>query len=670
MNELHLETSPYLLQHAQNPVNWKAWNENSLKLAKEENKLIIVSIGYSTCHWCHVMEHESFEDEEVAKLMNNHFISIKVDKEERPDIDAYYMKAVQLMNQRGGWPLNMICLPDGRPVWGGTYFRKQNWMDALTKLNSLFLTNADEFYNYAEKLNENIADAGKAPNRIEKTDSYDLTVLIENWHHYFDNNYGGYGNAPKFMLPNSLNFLQKYSYLTNDKAGLEFIDLTLTRMAWGGLFDTVQGGFSRYSVDDQWHIPHFEKMLYDNAQLLSLYADAYKRTKNPLFKEVLEKTIRFIAEEWSNGEGGYFSAYDADSLNESGRLEEGAYYSWTEEELEKIIKDNDFPVFKDVFNISPQRIWENKKYVLLQTEELNEIAAKHKLTSDELTLKKRDWEKCLKEARKKRTKPRLDDKTLTSWNAMLAIGLLDAYTALENKEYLKMAENIGLFIREKLMDYEGLNLKHTYKDGKATIDGFLEDYAFYISALIALHEHTLNADYLIRAKELTDKVVEDFFDTDSGFFFFSDKNHDGVIHNTVETEDGVIPSSNSRMVHNLLTLGLLFEDMNYSHIAEQMLETMKQRITQPIYYSNWLLAELYLNEPAELLVSGKDALTKVLEIRQNILAKTILSGNTEESDIPYFKGKFKPDKTQFFYCTNRVCMPPQTSDEFLKGNQL
>lgn len=668
MNELQYESSPYLLQHAQNPVDWKAWNENSLKLAKESDKLIIVSIGYSTCHWCHVMEHESFEDQGVAMLMNDYFVSIKVDREERPDIDAHYMKAVQAMNQRGGWPLNVVCLPDGRPIWGGTYFRKHDWTDALTKLHLFFTENPEELYNYAEKLDRNIADAGKAPVKIEEKNDFDLPSLIEDWYHYFDRVYGGYGRAPKFMIPNSLNFLQRYSYLKNDNTGLDFIDLTLTRMAWGGLFDTVQGGFSRYSVDEQWHIPHFEKMLYDNAQLLSLYADGYKRTKNHLYKEVIEKTIDFITSEWSNGEGGFYSAYDADSLNESGKLEEGAYYSWTHSELEEIIGAADFPVFKEVFNIYPQKEWEHK-YVLLQTETLDKIAAKYNLSYEKLIQKKKDWEGRLKSEREKRSKPRLDDKTLTSWNAMLIIGLLDAYSALGNKEYLVLAENIYQFISQKLVDGE-LNLKHTYKEGKATIDGFLEDYAFYISALVALYEHTLNTAYLNQAKAITDKVIVDFFDEDSRFFFFNKKENSELIHNTIETDDGVIPSANSQMVNNLLKLGLIFEDANYNNIAEYMLDTMKHNIGYAPYFSNWLSAELYYSEPAELLISGENALEEVLKIRKNIVTKTLILGSKNNTEIPYLKGKFKKDKIQFFYCTDRVCMQPQTSNEFLKESKL
>lgn len=668
MNELQYESSPYLLQHAKNPVNWKAWNEHSLELAKNTDKLIIVSIGYSTCHWCHVMEHESFEDKDVAMLMNDYFVSIKVDREERPDIDAHYMKAVQSMNQRGGWPLNVVCLPDGRPIWGGTYFRKHDLMDALTKLHSFFIESPEELYNYAEKLDLNIVNAGKAPIQIEEKNDFDLPSLIEDWYNYFDRTYGGYGGAPKFMMPNSLNFLQRYSYLKNDNAGLGFIDLTLTRMAWGGLFDTVQGGFSRYSVDDQWHIPHFEKMLYDNAQLLSLYADGYKRTKNPLYKEVIAKTIDFITDEWSNGEGGFYSAYDADSLNESGKLEEGAFYSWTKSELEEVIGLDDFAVLKEVFNIYPQKIWEHK-YVLLQTEALNKTAVKHKLSPEELLQKKKEWEKRLKVEREKRSKPSLDDKTLTSWNAMLIIGLLDAYSALGNKDYLVLAENIFQFISHKLID-EKLNLKHTYKEGKAKIDGFLEDYAFYISALIALYEHTLNTDYLIQAKTITDKVIDDFFDEKSKFFFFNKKDNSELIHNTIETDDGVIPSANSQMVHNLLKLGLIFEDVGYNNIAEYMLNTMKHNIGYTPYYSNWLSAELYHSDPAELLITGEDALGEVMKLRGNIISKTLILGSKNDIEIPYFKGKYQKDKTQFFYCTDRVCMAPQTSSEFLKESKL
>lgn len=668
MNELKNESSPYLLQHALNPVHWKAWNEKSLQLAQKENKLIIVSIGYSTCHWCHVMEHESFENNDVADVMNKGYVSIKVDREERPDVDAYYMKAVQLMNQRGGWPLNVICLPDGKPIWGGTYFRKADWVQALETLQAHFQKSPEEFYEYAEKLSKGVADMSKAPVKDSYTPAFDLEDAIDNWVHYFDRTYGGYGKEPKFMIPNSLIFLQRYGHLNNNKSLLDFVDLTLQQMAWGGLFDTVHGGFSRYSVDKRWHIPHFEKMLYDNAQALTLYADGYKRTGNPLYKEVIEKTIRFMTDEWRNGKGGYFSAYDADSLNEHKQLKEGAFYSWKEEELEKIIHREEYPIFQSVFNINSQGHWEEGEYVLIQTKELDKIAKKHAITVDELFELKRKWEEQLKVEREKRVKPRLDDKTLTSWNAMLITGLLDAYTALDNKEYLALAEEIYHFIHNNLLD--GETLMHTYKDGIVSIEGFLEDYAFYIAALIALYEHTLETHYLSEAKALTDKLILEFQDEESGFFFFNSKKQATTLHNSIETEDGVIPSANSQMANNILKLGLIYEDLRYTSIAEKMLDVMKNHINYGPYYSNWLQAELYLSNPSELLIAGKNALEEVLAIRQGMIAKSIVLGTKESTDIPYMKGKFKPEVTEFYLCTNRSCMQPQTSKGFLEGQKL
>lgn len=665
MNELKYESSPYLLQHAENPVEWKAWNSKSLESAKNENKLIIVSIGYSTCHWCHVMEHESFEDIEVAKLMNKHFISIKVDREERPDIDSHFMKAVQAMGQQGGWPLNIICLPDGKAIWGGTYFRKEDWIEALSKLSQFFEKNEPQLYNYAEKLDKRIEEEGKAPVKTRKNNGFNIHSLVNDWHRYLDKTYGGYGRAPKFVIPNSLNFLQKYSYLQGDTKGIDFIDLTLTRMAWGGLFDTVQGGFSRYSVDQQWHIPHFEKMLYDNAQLLSLYSDAYKRTKSYLYKEVIEKTIRFMQNEWLDCEGGFFSAYDADSIDGKGKLEEGAYYSWTLSELQTIIPESDFLLFKEVFNINSHRMWENKTYVLFQSEPLEKIAANNQLSKEDLLSKKKKWESLLLSEREKRSKPRLDDKILTSWNAMLIIGLLDAYSALNREEYLDLAIGIYDFIKKKLLG-KNLELMHTYKNGKATIEGFLEDYSFYISALIALYEHTLDANYLIEAKDLTDKTINCFHDKNSHFFLFNKKENNEIIHNSVETEDGVIPSANSQMAHNLLKLGLIYEDTSYTDIAYKMLDTIKEHISYAPHFSNWLSAESYASKPSELLITGENAKDEVLALKRNLIVSTIILGCTKASTIPYFKDKYKENKNLFYFCRDRTCMKPEETIDFIK----
>ena len=437
MNELHLETSPYLLQHANNPVHWKAWNANSLALAKSENKLIIISIGYSACHWCHVMEHESFEDNEVASTMNANFISIKIDREERPDIDAVYMKAVQIMTGHGGWPMNVVTLPDGRPVWGGTYFRKNDWINSLERLQKIYTEQPQTILDYAEKLYNGL----QFVSIISKNDSETnfnfeiLESLVSKWQKSFDWEFGGMARAPKFMMPTNYEFLLRYGYQTNNQTLLDFVNLTLTKMAYGGLFDTIDGGFSRYSVDMKWHVPHFEKMLYDNGQLVSLYANAYKLTGNPLYKEVIEKTLHFVKKEWLTEEGSFYSALDADSLNASNHLEEGAFYVWTKVELQQLLKE-DLKLFSVIFNVNAFGFWEHENYVLIQSQSLEEIAKQQNISLETLEQKKKSWEQILYSEREKRNKPRLDDKCITSWNAIMLKGFVEAYKALGNQNYL------------------------------------------------------------------------------------------------------------------------------------------------------------------------------------------------------------------------------------------
>ena len=420
MNQLSHETSPYLQQHANNPVHWKAWNANSIAEAKEKNRLIILSIGYSACHWCHVMEHESFENQEVANVMNANFISIKVDREERPDVDAVYMKACQILTGRGGWPLNMVLLPDGRPVWGGTYFRKQEWMQTLDQLQEMYQSVPEKMIEYAEKLHQGIQLSGIVKNEKPETliDQNKLGLLVEKWKGNFDWEFGGMASSPKFMMPNNYHFLLRFAFQKKDMKLFDFVNLTLTRMAYGGIFDTIDGGFSRYSVDNKWHVPHFEKMLYDNGQLVSLYSDAYKLTLNPLYKEVIIKTLSFVEKELMNPEGGFYSALDADSLTEENHLEEGAFYIWKIAELKAIIKE-DFDLFSQVFNINTFGLWEDGNYVLIQNQGLSAIAKTNKINISELENKKKFWENQLYNEREKRSKPRLDDKCLTSWNAII-----------------------------------------------------------------------------------------------------------------------------------------------------------------------------------------------------------------------------------------------------------
>ena len=453
MNELHLETSPYLLQHANNPVHWKAWNTTSLAKAKEKNQLIIISIGYSACHWCHVMEHESFENEAVAAVMNTHYVNIKVDREERPDVDAVYMKAVQIMTGHGGWPLNIVALPDGRPVWGGTYFRKDEWIDTLEQLQRMYQVAPEKMIDYAEKLHQGIQAIAIVQNdgTVTTNQKLQLENLVTQWKRSFDWEFGGLARAPKFMMPNNYQFLLRYAHQNQDPELLEFVNLTLTKMAYGGIFDTVDGGFSRYSVDLKWHVPHFEKMVYDNGQLISLYSDAYKLTQNPLYKNTIEKTLQFVTKEWKTIEGGFYSALDADSLNNEQHLEEGAFYVWKIPQLKAIIKD-DFEIFSQVFNINSFGLWEDENYVLIQNQSLDTIAETNYISVDDLEKKKKNWEQLLYTEREKRAKPRLDDKCLTSWNAVMWMRIKLWATKTISTQHLKMpTSSLKIFGQPKVI---------------------------------------------------------------------------------------------------------------------------------------------------------------------------------------------------------------------------
>lgn len=660
MNELQYESSPYLLQHAQNPIHWKAWNDQTLATAKAENKLMIVSIGYSACHWCHVMEHESFEDSEVANIMNPGFISVKVDREERPDVDAIYMKAVQLMTSHGGWPLNVVCLPDGRPVWGGTYFKKENWIDILTQLQNLYQTNPAKMLEYAEKLHEGISFLGIV-NHVqanpEEQDPARIKILLEKWSKSFDWDFGGYARAPKFMMPNNFIFLQRFGYQTSSKDLLDFVDLTLTKMAHGGLFDVLGGGFSRYSVDMRWHVPHFEKMLYDNGQLVGLYAQAYKRTQNPLYKDVIEKTLAFVERELLNPEGGFYAALDADSLNAKQQLEEGAYYVWQKEQLQQLLQD-DFEVFSTLFNINDFGYWEHDNYVLIQSQSLESIAEQFGLTITALSDKKQQWEQLLFREQQKRPKPRLDDKSLTSWNAIMLKGYIEAYNAIGTDHYLELALQNASFITQKLWSEEG-HLWHSYKNGQSSITGFLEDYAFTIDAFISLYQATLDETFLYHAKQLTDYCFDHFYDETQQFFLFKAKNTTALIAEHYEIEDNVIPSSNSVMANNLYTLGILFHNSHYEKTALQMLNHVIPNIDYGSAFSNWL--NLWMNlstDNKELAVCGADAIAGIKAVQQQYLPHVVLAGSTSPSKIPFLQNRFDEKDTLFYICENRNCQLP------------
>jgi uncharacterized protein YyaL (SSP411 family) len=667
MNKLHLETSPYLLQHANNPVHWKAWNVLSLAEAKEKNQLIIISIGYSACHWCHVMEHESFENEAVASIMNAHFVNIKVDREERPDIDAVYMKAVQIMTGHGGWPLNIVALPDGRPVWGGTYFRKEEWTETLDQLQKMYLSAPEKMIDYAEKLHQGIEAISIIQNDGNENYNQQLVLekLIAKWKKSFDWEFGGMARAPKFMMPNNYQFLLRYAYQNQDAELLSFVNLTLTKMAFGGIFDTVDGGFSRYSVDIKWHVPHFEKMLYDNGQLISLYSEAYKLTKNPIYKEIIEKTLQFVSKEWKTTDGGFYSALDADSLNIEKHLEEGAFYVWIMEELKSILHE-DFDLFSQVFNINSFGLWEEGNYVLIQNENLETIAEINHISVNDLEKKKKNWEQLLYSEREKRAKPRLDDKCLTSWNAIMLKGYVDAYKALCNEDYLTIAIENANFIVKKLWSNEG-NLLHNFKNNKATINAYLEDYCFVIAAFIALYEVTFEEKWLHDAKQLTDYALEHFYDEQHSFFRFTSDKDEALISVHFETEDNVIPASNSVMAKNLYQLSIYFDNSYYEKIAQKMLSTLLPNIDYPSAYSNWLdLALSFSEQNKELAICGPNAKEANKIITGLYLSNVIVAGCEKTSSLPFLKNRFIEEENLYYVCENKTCqLPTKTVKEVI-----
>lgn len=669
MNELHKETSPYLLQHKNNPIFWKSWNDIALKEAQKQNKLIVISVGYSACHWCHVMEHESFEDIEVAELMNKNFVSIKVDREERPDVDAIYMKAVQLMTKQGGWPLNVVALPDGKPIWGGTYFRKEQWLSALEQLAQMWQEEPQKMLDYANNLEQALDSLTHIIEQpISENNQQILDEFLEKWSKSFDLEMGGYARAPKFMMPTNYSFLMRYAYQNQHQPLLEYVNLTLTKMAYGGIFDVIDGGFSRYSVDMKWHVPHFEKMLYDNGQLTSLYSDAFKLTKKPLYKEVVEKTLNFVEREWLTAEGGFYSAFDADSLNQKGHTEEGAFYVWKKSELEAILKE-DFELFSEIFSINDFGYWEDDNYVLIQEKPLEVIANKFNLSTQELQSKKESFEKKLFEIRQKRPKPGLDDKIITSWNAIMNRGYTDAYKAFGEVKYLEIAQNNIEFIKRNLWSENG-NLYRTYKNKKAKINGFLEDYAFVIDALIGLYEVTANESYLYDAKQLLDYSLDNFYNSEKGLFRFKSILDSALVSENYEVEDNVIDSSNSVMARNLYVLSIYFGLTHYEDIAQRMKRIVISNIDYPSAFSNWL--NVFMNwdtRQRELAICGENALESLNIINSNYLPQITVAATESPSNLPFLRNRYTKGVVSYYVCKNKVCdLPIYNIDEAI--NQL
>ncbi|WP_188462923.1 thioredoxin domain-containing protein [Bizionia arctica] len=662
-NQLIHETSPYLLQHAHNPVDWNPWNEAALNQAQTENKLLLISVGYAACHWCHVMEHESFEDTIVAQLMNSKFINIKVDREERPDIDQVYMNAVQLMTGSGGWPMNVIALPDGRPVWGGTYFKKEQWMSALEQISDLYVRNPEKLYEYADKLEKGIKAMDVVSINKDEADFNNQFIdeTVNNWSSYFDHQQGGLKRAPKFMMPNNYHFLMRYAYQNKYPVLQKFVNLTLTQMAFGGLYDQVGGGFSRYSTDVNWHIPHFEKMLYDNAQLVSLYSDAYLITKNELYKDVVYETLKFVERELTAENGAFYSSLDADSNTPEGHLEEGAFYVWNKEELQKLLA-SEFELFSDYYNINDYGFWENKHYVLIRKADDTTVLKKHHISIEELKQKKVKWKALLLKNREKRSKPRLDDKTLTSWNALMIKGYVDAYRVFAEEDFLEVAEKNANFILDNQLREDG-GLYHNYKNNTSTINGYLEDYATTIEAFITLYENTLDDKWLLTARDLTNYVFDHFYEENNSMFYFTSNEDPLLVSRSTEYRDNVIPASNSIMAKNLFKLSRYFDNNYYYETATNMLNNVKPEIQEyGSNYSNWLDLMLNYTEPFyEVAVSGTKAHYKIKEINEVYLPNKIIAGSTKESHLPLLKNRLQENETFIYVCVNHACKLPVKS---------
>ncbi len=654
-NALIHETSPYLLQHAHNPVNWYPWGFEALAKAKKENKMLLISVGYAACHWCHVMEHESYEDTTVAHTMNENFICIKVDREERPDVDQVYMNAAYLINGNGGWPLNALAMPDGKPFYAGTYFPKERWIQVLKYFSDLYKKDPEKLQEQADHVAKGIRDIENVPmnkNTIsfsEKNSDEMFDTLQQN----IDWKKGGTTSSIKFPMPSIWENLLQYNYFTKNNDALKAVETTLQHIAEGGIYDQIGGGFSRYSTDANWHVPHFEKMLYDNAQLVSLYSHAFQLTKNPLYKKIVYETIGFIKRELTSQEGGFYSSLDADSDGE-----EGKFYVWSKDEIKKNL-GNDADIFCDYFGITDKGNWEHDKNIPDINEGDKNRLKKYNLTKDELENKIDSLKLKILTVRDTRNRPQTDDKILTSWNALMAKGLLAAYETFGEKDFLQMAETDINFLIKKITTKEN-GLYRNYKNDTATIHAFLDDYAFMISALIEYYQVSFNENYLQKANELMQYALQHFYDSTSGMFFYTDDLYSNLIARKMEVADNVIPSSNSEMAKNLLLLSLYFENENYKNQSAQLVKNVIEDMKKtPGYYSNWAQAlALQIKEPYEIAIAGNEWKEKLSEFHKHYLPDAIYLGGASESNFSLLQNKFINGKTMIYVCRNKTCRQP------------
>jgi uncharacterized protein len=667
MNQLIHSQSPYLLQHAHNPVDWYPWGTEALEKSRRENKPIIVSIGYSACHWCHVMEKESFEDEATADIMNAHFVCIKIDREERPDLDNIYMDAIQTMGLNGGWPLNVFLMPDQKPFYGGTYFPNKQWKELLQNIANAYQNHYEQLAESAEGFGRSLGRSelekyGISPEKADLSEE-ELEAAVQKLQDQFDREWGGLNRKPKFPMPAIWSFLLDYALLKKDQSLLDHVFFTLKKIGMGGIFDHLRGGFARYSVDGEWFAPHFEKMLYDNGQLMELFAKAYQVSGEDFFREKVMETIHWLESEMLQEEGGFYAAQDADSEGV-----EGKFYTWIYDEMEAIAGEN-LVWLKKLYNLKYQGNWEDGVNILFQTKVYQELAAAEGLSESAYLNRLNKLKGKLLEERNKRIYPGLDDKVLSGWNGLMISGLVQAYLATGEEKAKKLALNNGQFLLVNMFK-DGV-LYRSYKNGKAYTPAFLEDYAAVIRAFIALYQLDFETKWILKAKELLDLVMEQFYDESDGFFFFNNPKAEKLIANKKELFDNVIPASNSIMARNLQDLGLYFYNDHYLEIAEKMLGAMKKLIiSEPGFLCNW--ASLYLSSlvpKAEVAIVGKYAKQKAKALQGQYLPNYVLSVTADVGEnIPLleFKTADSDGNALIYVCFNKACQKPVTTvDEAL-----
>jgi len=662
-NRLITETSPYLLQHAYNPVDWYAWRSEAFLKAQAEDKLILVSIGYSTCHWCHVMEHESFEDEEVASIMNELFVCIKVDREERPDVDMIYMDAVQMISGSGGWPLNCFLLPDGTPIYGGTYFPPEerygrpSWRQLLLNIAKSYQNQRSDVIEQAQRLKAAIQNNEKrfiSNLPIDETNSVllDISKLYNSLHQNFDTRNGGFGGAPKFPQTPSIDLLYTIYYYTNDQQALGHASLSLNKMISGGIYDQLRGGFARYATDAAWLVPHFEKMLYDNALILRSLADGYRLTCSNKFKKAILETLGFIDAEMTHFQGGFYTALDADSEGI-----EGKFYVWYKEEID-ILLGPDSKLFCEVYNITEKGNWEevNILYLPLEIEEYCRI---YSLEPEQIYNKIESCKQILLAERNKRIHPGLDDKILMGWNALMITGLSEAGQALgdaqfNNRAVINYNKGIEYF---KTKDY----WYRSYKDGKQSYQAMLDDYAYWIEACVSLHQATQDILYISDAEDMLEYVHKHFYDETDGYFYYTSEDQTDIIIRKKELFDNATPSANAVLCRMFYFMGVLKDNKRYLNISERMIQGMeKSIILYPTSFGYWAKNLVIMNKGIEeIVITGKDKLTVTKEVLKLYSPfRIVISGDSKVKEWPMLIGKDETDETLIYFCKEYKCQEP------------